>query len=100
MKANGLSAGCEPALERLERGGWKTQRSGTRPFDRVKIRRFSQTSVNAYRVFPWHASPKIPCSNRDPSMTVHSNKLVASYYRCRRDERFLDTFYDLFLSKS
>ena len=33
-------------------------------------------------------------------MTVQSNKLTASYYRCRRDERFLDTFYDLFLSKS
>ena len=33
-------------------------------------------------------------------MTVQSNKLTASYYRCRRDERFLDTFYDAFLSKS
>ena len=33
-------------------------------------------------------------------MTVQSNKLTASYYRCRRDERFLDTFYDGFLSKS
>jgi hemoglobin-like flavoprotein len=31
---------------------------------------------------------------------VQSNKLAASYYRCRRDERFLDTFYDGFLSKS
>ena len=28
------------------------------------------------------------------------NELVASYYRCRHDEQFLDTFYDLFLSKS
>jgi hemoglobin-like flavoprotein len=33
-------------------------------------------------------------------MTVQSDKLTASYYRCRRDERFLDTFYDRFLSKS
>lgn len=28
------------------------------------------------------------------------NELVASYYRCRHDEQFLDTFYDLFLAKS
>ena len=33
-------------------------------------------------------------------MTEQSNELTASYYRCRRDERFLDTFYDAFLSKS
>ena len=29
-----------------------------------------------------------------------ANELTASYYRCRHDERFLDTFYDGFLSKS
>jgi hemoglobin-like flavoprotein len=33
-------------------------------------------------------------------MTEQANELTASYYRCRRDERFLDTFYDAFLSKS
>jgi hemoglobin-like flavoprotein len=33
-------------------------------------------------------------------MAEQSDELTASYYRCRRDERFLDTFYDLFLSKS
>jgi hemoglobin-like flavoprotein len=33
-------------------------------------------------------------------MTVQANFLTASYYRCRRDKRFLDTFYDVFLSKS
>jgi len=33
-------------------------------------------------------------------MAEQANKLTASYYRCRRDERFLDTFYDGFLSKS
>ena len=33
-------------------------------------------------------------------MTVQSNKLTASYYRCRHDEHFLDTFYNAFLSKS
>ena len=33
-------------------------------------------------------------------MTEQENELTASYYRCRRDERFLDTFYDGFLSKS
>jgi hemoglobin-like flavoprotein len=33
-------------------------------------------------------------------MTEQANELMASYYRCRRDERFLDTFYDSFLSKS
>jgi hemoglobin-like flavoprotein len=33
-------------------------------------------------------------------MAEQANELTASYYRCRRDERFLDTFYDRFLSKS
>lgn len=33
-------------------------------------------------------------------MAVQANELTASYYRCRRDEHFLDTFYDGFLSKS
>ena len=33
-------------------------------------------------------------------MAEPANELTASYYRCRRDERFLDTFYDVFLSKS
>jgi len=33
-------------------------------------------------------------------MANHPNELTASYYRCRRAERFLDTFYDEFLSKS
>ena len=33
-------------------------------------------------------------------MTEQANELTSSYYRCRRDERFLDTFYDAFLSKS
>jgi hemoglobin-like flavoprotein len=33
-------------------------------------------------------------------MAEQPNELTASYYRCRRDERFLDTFYDGFLSKS
>lgn len=33
-------------------------------------------------------------------MVERANELTASYYRCRRDERFLDTFYDGFLSKS
>ena len=33
-------------------------------------------------------------------MAEQANELTASYYRCRRDEHFLDTFYDLFLSKS
>jgi hemoglobin-like flavoprotein len=33
-------------------------------------------------------------------MAEQENELTASYYRCRRDERFLDTFYDRFLSKS
>ena len=33
-------------------------------------------------------------------MTDPSNEVTASYYRCRRDEQFLDTFYDLFLTKS
>ena len=33
-------------------------------------------------------------------MSEQANELTASYYRCRRDERFLDTFYDAFLSKS
>jgi hemoglobin-like flavoprotein len=33
-------------------------------------------------------------------MAEKANELTASYYRCRREERFLDTFYDGFLSKS
>lgn len=33
-------------------------------------------------------------------MANQVNELTASYYRCRHDERFLDTFYELFLSKS
>jgi hemoglobin-like flavoprotein len=33
-------------------------------------------------------------------MAEEANELTASYYRCRHDERFLDTFYDEFLSKS
>ncbi len=33
-------------------------------------------------------------------MVEQPNELTASYYRCRHDEHFLDTFYDGFLSKS
>lgn len=33
-------------------------------------------------------------------MPAQTNELTASYYRCRRDEGFLDTFYDKFLAKS
>jgi hemoglobin-like flavoprotein len=33
-------------------------------------------------------------------MAEQANELTASYHRCRRDERFLDTFYDGLLSKS
>ena len=33
-------------------------------------------------------------------MTEQADELTASYYRCRRDERFLDTFYYGFLSQS
>ena len=33
-------------------------------------------------------------------MSEQANELTESYYRCRHDERFLDTFYDAFLSKS
>ena len=29
-----------------------------------------------------------------------TNDVMASFYRCRRNEGFIDTFYDLFLSKS
>ena len=29
-----------------------------------------------------------------------ANELTASFYRCRRDGTFIDTFYDLFLAKS
>lgn len=28
------------------------------------------------------------------------DQLISSFYRCRRDDAFLDTFYDRFLSKS
>ena len=33
-------------------------------------------------------------------MAEQVDELTSSYYRCRHDERFLDTFYDRFLSKS
>ena len=33
-------------------------------------------------------------------MPLPSNELTASFYRCRRDGNFVDTFYDLFLAKS
>ena len=33
-------------------------------------------------------------------MTDQPNEVTASFYRCRGDDRFLDTFYNLFLSKS
>ena len=33
-------------------------------------------------------------------MSEEVNDVTASYYRCRGDRAFLDTFYDLFLSKS
>ena len=33
-------------------------------------------------------------------MTVQADELTASYYRSRRDESFLDTFYNRFLSTS
>lgn len=33
-------------------------------------------------------------------MTNESNEVTTSFYRCRRDGHFVDTFYDLFLSKS
>jgi hemoglobin-like flavoprotein len=33
-------------------------------------------------------------------MTNQPDKVTASYYRCRRDVHFMDTFYDLLLSKS
>jgi hemoglobin-like flavoprotein len=33
-------------------------------------------------------------------MAEQENKLTASYYRCCDDKRFLDTFYEGFLSKS
>ena len=33
-------------------------------------------------------------------MAEQADELTASYYRCRRDDRFFDTFYDGFLSKS
>jgi hemoglobin-like flavoprotein len=33
-------------------------------------------------------------------MAEQANELTASYYRCRRDDHFIDTFYDVFLSKS
>src|ERR1043165_1628704 len=39
-------------------------------------------------------------TERHSSMAEQANELTASYYRCRRDEHFLDTFYDTFLSKS
>ena len=33
-------------------------------------------------------------------MAEQANELTARWYRCRRDERLFDTFYDTFLSKS
>jgi hemoglobin-like flavoprotein len=33
-------------------------------------------------------------------MANQSNELTESYYRCRRDGQFIDTFYELFLSMS
>ncbi len=33
-------------------------------------------------------------------MTEPPNDVTASYYRCRRDQGFIDTFYDRFLAKS
>ena len=33
-------------------------------------------------------------------MGAREQELVDSYYRCRSDEQFLDTFYDLFLAQS
>ena len=33
-------------------------------------------------------------------MTDQPDSVTASYYRCRRDGKFIDTFYDVFLSKS
>lgn len=33
-------------------------------------------------------------------MPKQLNDVTASYYRCRRDDGFLDTFYEVFLSKS
>jgi hemoglobin-like flavoprotein len=39
-------------------------------------------------------------SQEQLSMTDESNELTASFYRCRRDGNFIDTFYELFLSKS
>ena len=33
-------------------------------------------------------------------MTNPSNELIDSYYRCRHDEDFIDTFYKVFLSKA
>ncbi len=33
-------------------------------------------------------------------MTEFVDQVMASYHRCRLDDQFFDTFYDLFLSKS
>ena len=33
-------------------------------------------------------------------MTDQTNQVMASFYRCRRDKKFLDTFYSLFMAKS
>lgn len=33
-------------------------------------------------------------------MTDQSNEVTESFYRCRRDGKFLDTFYSVFLAKS
>ena len=33
-------------------------------------------------------------------MNTPPDEVTASYHRCREDDRFIDTFYDIFLSKS
>ena len=33
-------------------------------------------------------------------MTAESSDLMSSYYRCRKNRHFIDTFYELFLAKS
>lgn len=39
-------------------------------------------------------------SNRLPAMLSDSDKVSASYHRCRFSDGFIDTFYDRFLAKS
>ena len=33
-------------------------------------------------------------------MTDQTNQVMASFYRCRRDKKFLDSFYSVFMAKS